>query len=160
MRVVDGSRAGEVTDEPAGPQLPLEEKPVGQVQAGSYQNSISTRLKTWEQSPKVRALEKKFSIFVNPRLLAFTRPCCLAFVIGFLSLAVFVSYTWYLLGQCEKKSFTTTTRSEMVDWFAEEEVLDPMNNYQKKLEVPLLHCQVDGHRGRLVPRGVIVVFLP
>lgn len=151
MRVVDGSRAGEVTNETVDPQLPLEEKPVGQAEARSCRNGIRTRLKTWEQSRKVRALEKKFSIFVNPRLLAFTRPCFLACVIGFLSLAVFVAYTWYLLGQCEKKSFTTTTRSEMVNWFAEEEVLDPMNNYQKNWKCLYYTAKLMATEGDLFP---------
>lgn len=77
------------------------------------------------------AASKKFVLLINPKLLVFSKPFLLALIIGGASFILFTAYSGYLLSQCHRQSYTTTTRSEMIQWFVEDSPLDPMNNFHK-----------------------------
>jgi len=96
-------------------------------------------------------IANSFIVFVNPKLQALTRPMLLAVLIGSLSVIVFAAYTAFLLGQCEKQSYTTTTRSEMVQWFQEQDSFDPMNNFQKNWKCLYYTAKLGVSDGDLVP---------
>merc|ERR1712176_715498 len=62
-----------------------------------------------------------------------------------------MGYTYYLLVQCERKSYTTSERSEMNQWFNEEDPYDPNNNYKKHWNCIHYTAKLASSKGDLFP---------